>query len=689
MTIDRFLELFVGNLEQIIGWSAVVIFSGAIFLLVRNIFFRATDEVPTNVGELETTLKKILDQTKTKPEKAIPQVIVDPEAAGVAEEAKKMAQMSSEQLAQAREELDSLQATLAEKEKELEALKSQPAAPEQQPASNEQSDAALKTRIQELEGKLLEYEIIEEDIADLSFYKEENAKMRRELEEMKGRAGMPTQPATPAAETPPPKTQATETESEVPVEGGEVAPAREEQPKAPEKKIEETAKEPEKEPIKEPAEESAKQAAPQGDYVTDDLMAEFAKAVAEQKKAEKPSKVREKAEAAQAASGDAETAPATPPPEENSADEVIVEAMPADVIRPEQFQGKADDLIAEFSKAVDDQLKATQELAEKKEDIPVEAVKESGPEEMSMDEFAAAVEEQLAKSAEVGPAQESLENELEQLSKEAVAEKPQPQAQPQPKPEEVKKEAKVQDVKIEVKAPEQKPQQAKAQEQKPPEQKAPEQKAQEVKPKEQRAAEAKPAEVKPAPTQTAPAAQPPAAAKKPAASLIAETEQPPVQSEVDELLSQIKENKEPTKKEGEPKKSALKRASSKPASKEDLLKKNRRNVIELDQIDTISMIIEVEGVTDDIMAEFTADPEEVGAEHEMLERFAEKVAVQDKKKAKEGADLDGELNMDKMLEEVDDLNKIDESTGDKKEFLLDQIDTDKLLTEAEGLKNDS
>ncbi len=52
------------------------------------------------------------------------------------------------------------------------------------PGSNEAVDA-LHLKIAELEGRLSEYEIIEDDIADLSRFKEENAELRGELEALK------------------------------------------------------------------------------------------------------------------------------------------------------------------------------------------------------------------------------------------------------------------------------------------------------------------------------------------------------------------------------------------------------------------------------------------------------------------------------------------------------------------------
>ncbi len=44
---------------------------------------------------------------------------------------------------------------------------------------------ALRTKVNELQTKLSEYEIIEDDIADLSIFKEENKKLKEEIEKMK------------------------------------------------------------------------------------------------------------------------------------------------------------------------------------------------------------------------------------------------------------------------------------------------------------------------------------------------------------------------------------------------------------------------------------------------------------------------------------------------------------------------
>lgn len=51
------------------------------------------------------------------------------------------------------------------------------------------SNAEIEKQLSDLQARLAEYEIIEDDIADLSLYKEENEKLRDELEKLKGQVG--------------------------------------------------------------------------------------------------------------------------------------------------------------------------------------------------------------------------------------------------------------------------------------------------------------------------------------------------------------------------------------------------------------------------------------------------------------------------------------------------------------------
>lgn len=98
-----------------------------------------------------------------------------------------------------------LDKALAEKEKVIADLKTE-ISNLQQKASAPNTPAAdtseLEGKIKELSEKLSEYEIIEEDIANLSFYKNENAKLKDELEKLRA-GGAVASAASPAPAAPP------------------------------------------------------------------------------------------------------------------------------------------------------------------------------------------------------------------------------------------------------------------------------------------------------------------------------------------------------------------------------------------------------------------------------------------------------------------------------------------------------
>lgn len=90
-------------------------------------------------------------------------------------------------------EIGNLKSELETKQKEIEDLRAGAGAVAQ-PQSNDSSE--LEAKISELQSKLAEYEIISEDIADLSFYKEQNAKLEKELSELKGKSATTAPTAT-------------------------------------------------------------------------------------------------------------------------------------------------------------------------------------------------------------------------------------------------------------------------------------------------------------------------------------------------------------------------------------------------------------------------------------------------------------------------------------------------------------
>lgn len=77
-----------------------------------------------------------------------------------------------------------LEKAMADKEQIIAALKTEMATL-QEKSQGATDNTELEKKIKELQDKLAEYEIIEEDIANLSFYKNENAKLKDELQKLK------------------------------------------------------------------------------------------------------------------------------------------------------------------------------------------------------------------------------------------------------------------------------------------------------------------------------------------------------------------------------------------------------------------------------------------------------------------------------------------------------------------------
>ncbi len=126
------------------------------------------------------------------------------------------------------------------------------AAPAESGLSSEEK-TRLEAKLNELQAKLSEYEIISEDIADLSRFREENSKLKDRIKELESQpAAVPAPAVAPVQAAPPP-------------------PPPVEPPKTPAA------------PPPPPPPAPAAPAPSEGSVVDDDLLAEFAKAVEEQK----------------------------------------------------------------------------------------------------------------------------------------------------------------------------------------------------------------------------------------------------------------------------------------------------------------------------------------------------------------------------------------------------------------------
>jgi hypothetical protein len=173
VNLEKFLTFVTHHNESIIQWLFFGILLLAGTLIARSLFGKK-EENQASGGDLHSALEKILAQT-TKLES----ISVDGLKAGSPESAALVV---------------ALKADLATREKELTELKAK--------GGSDEATSSLGARIKELEAKLAEYEILEDDIADLSLYKEENARLKSELDRMKGGESAAPEPAPAAVEPP-------------------------------------------------------------------------------------------------------------------------------------------------------------------------------------------------------------------------------------------------------------------------------------------------------------------------------------------------------------------------------------------------------------------------------------------------------------------------------------------------------
>jgi hypothetical protein len=166
VNLEKFISFVTHHNEAIIQWLFFGILLLAGTLIARSIFGKKEEvsQNQTTGNDLHSALEKILAQT-TKLES----ISVD--------------KLSAPSNPQAEAAVAALKVDLAVREKELAELKAKGG------SENSDATAGLSARIKELESKLSEYEILEDDIADLSLYKEENSRLKSELDRVKGGAG--------------------------------------------------------------------------------------------------------------------------------------------------------------------------------------------------------------------------------------------------------------------------------------------------------------------------------------------------------------------------------------------------------------------------------------------------------------------------------------------------------------------
>ncbi len=172
--------------ESVIQWLIVIIIAMVAFLVGRSLFQKPKAQAQTSSAltseAIEDVLNKVLERTANWDKSADNSTAsaLPSSASGV----------SNKELDEAKAELNRLKAALQAKETELKAAKDKASPSGTQPTVSFEGATGethvYLEKISELEAKLAEYEVLEDDIADLSLYKEENARLKSEMERLKG-----------------------------------------------------------------------------------------------------------------------------------------------------------------------------------------------------------------------------------------------------------------------------------------------------------------------------------------------------------------------------------------------------------------------------------------------------------------------------------------------------------------------
>ena len=215
VNLEKFLEFWTQNNRLIIELTFGFIFILILFLIYRQFFSHETvhsenvgsAQININTAEIEEKLQKIMEsQLNFKGQ------LGSLESSTSTSPSSAPGSSASADLAPLQKEVEALKEQLKSKDVKIEELaKAGAAAAAGAPSAAGAAAASpeLEAKIKELEGRLQEYEIISEDIADLSFYKEENARLQKELADLKGgkpalEAVKPAPAAAPVAPTPVP-----------------------------------------------------------------------------------------------------------------------------------------------------------------------------------------------------------------------------------------------------------------------------------------------------------------------------------------------------------------------------------------------------------------------------------------------------------------------------------------------------
>lgn len=193
--MDKFLNFWshhnVAIIEILIGAILVI----SLYVAWKSLFGKSeateghSESVHIDTAHIEEALKKILENQEKAP--AAPSFDMSSMVSGGDVSPELIAKMSAAQAEVVRlagdvetrsKQIETLQLQVAEAEKKAE-LAAAAGASGAAPAAFDSS--ALEAKIKDLQSRLEEYEIISEDIADISKYKEENVALSDELKKLK------------------------------------------------------------------------------------------------------------------------------------------------------------------------------------------------------------------------------------------------------------------------------------------------------------------------------------------------------------------------------------------------------------------------------------------------------------------------------------------------------------------------
>lgn len=191
------------HIEQVIGGLVVLFLLTSILLLIRNINQKeqpaegsgrsSADDL--DIGAIETAMKRVLAAQGVvgvagASHAATAATNVSSNSGAASSTPSTVDPTNTAQLAEALKERDTKVQELA---REIDRLTTEVATSKSASGGAGEGGggkvAELQTKIEELQARLSEYEIIEDDIADLSLFKEENAQLKSELETLKAQIG--------------------------------------------------------------------------------------------------------------------------------------------------------------------------------------------------------------------------------------------------------------------------------------------------------------------------------------------------------------------------------------------------------------------------------------------------------------------------------------------------------------------